>query len=159
MKVSLNKLPKPLKKILNEYRKDEGISAKEMIEKVEKKGQVVLKVNYPFPHNWVMYRGALNAFNDKGELISDEEWRDKLEKMFSEKTSEYDQLIEQIGIFLFSKNWNNNIDQFFNILENDDGEGKWEIIIENPRIIEHPEIGGDWLNVDVYLVPIGFEID
>ena len=79
--------------------------------------------------------------------------RDKLEKMFSEKTSEYDQLIEQIGIFLFSKNWNNNIDQFFNILENDDGEGKWEIIIENARIIEN------WLNVDVYLVPIGFEID
>ena len=159
MKVSLNKLPKPLKKILNEYRKDEGISAKEMIEKVEKNGQVVLKVNFPFPHNWVMYAGALNAFNDKGELISDEEWRDKLEKMFSENSSEYNQLIEQIGIFLFSKNWNNNTDQFFNILENDDGEGKWEIIIENPKIIEHPEIGGDWLNVDVYLVPIGFEID
>ena len=159
MKVSLNKLPKPLKKILNEYRKDEGISAKEMIEKVEKNGQVVLKVNYPFPHNWVMYRGALNAFNDKGELISEEEWRDKLEKMFSEKTSEYGQLIEQIGTQLFSKYWNNNLDQFFNILENDDGEGKWEIIIENPRIIEHPEIGGDWLNVDVYLAPIGFEID
>ena len=159
MKVSLNKLPKPLKKILNEYRKDEGISAREMIEKVEKNGQAVLKVNYPFPHNWVMYRGALNAFNDKGELISDEEWRDKLEKMFSEKTSEYDQLIEQIGTQLFSKYWNNNLDKFFNILENDDGEGKWEIIIENPRIIEHPEIGGDWLNVDVYLVPIGFEID
>ena len=159
MKVSLNKLPKPLKKILNEYRKDEGISAKEMIEKVEKNGQIVLKVNYPFPHNWVMYKGVLNAFNDKGELISDEEWRDKLEKMFSEKTSEYEQLIEQIGTQLFSKYWNNNLDQFFNILENDDGEGKWEINIENPRIIENPEIGGDWLNVDVYLAPIGFEID
>ena len=34
-------------------------------------------------------------------------WRDKLEKMFSEKTSEYDQLIEQIGTQLFSKYWNN----------------------------------------------------
>ena len=150
MKVSLNKLPKPLKKILNEYRKDEGISAKEMIEKVEKKGQVVLKVNFPFPHNWSMYNHTLN---DKGELISSEEWRDKLEKMFSEKTSEYDQLIQRIGTQLFSKYWNNNLDQFFNILENDDGEGKWEIIIENARIIEN------WLNVDVYLVPIGFEID
>ena len=150
MKVSLNKLPKPLKKILNEYRKDEGISAKEMIEKVEKKGQVVLKVNFPFPHNWSMYN---NTLNDKGELISSEEWRDKLEKMFSEKTSEYDQLIQRIGTQLFSKYWNNNLDQFFNILENDDGEGKWEIIIENARIIEN------WLNVDVYLVPIGFEID
>ena len=150
MKVSLNKLPKPLKKILNEYRKDEGISAKEMIEKVEKNGQVVLKVNFPFPHNWSMYNHTLN---DKGELISDEEWRDKLEKMFSEKTSEYDQLIQRIGTQLFSKYWNNNLDQFFNVLENDDGEGKWEIIIENARIIEN------WLNVDVYLVPIGFEID
>ena len=149
MKVSLNKLPKPLKKILNEYRKSEGISAKEMIEKVEKNGQVVLKVNYPFPHNWVMYNHTLN---DKGELISNEEWKDKLKKIFSEKTSDYDQLIEQIGIFLFSKQWNDNCDRFFNILENDDGQGKWEIIIENPKV-------EDWLSVDVYLVPIGFKID
>ena len=150
MKVSLNKLPKPLKKILNEYRKDYGISAKEIIEKVEKNGQVVLKVNFSFPHNWYMYN---NVLNDKGVIISDQEWRDKLEKMFSEKTSEYDQLIQRIGTQLFSKYWDNNLDQFFNILENDDGEGKWEIIIENARIIEN------WLNVDVYLVPIGFEID
>ena len=32
--------------------------------------------------------------------------------MFSEKTSEYDQLIEQIGTQLFSKYWNNNLDKF-----------------------------------------------
>ena len=86
MKVSYNKLPKSLKKELDDYRKSEGISTKDMIIKVEKNDQVVIKINYNFPHNWVMYN---NILNEKGELISDEEWKDKLENFFSEKNSEY----------------------------------------------------------------------
>ena len=145
MKVSYNKLPKSLKKELDVYRKSEGISTKDMIKKVEKNDQVVIKINYNFPHNWVMYN---NILNDKGELISDEEWKDKLEKFFSEKNSEYYKFIEQVGTHLFG----NNVDEFFNIRENDNGEGKWEIILENPKV-------EDWLTIDVYLMPIDFEID
>ena len=145
MKVSYNKLPKSLKKELDEYRKSEGISTKDMIIKVEKNDQVVIKINYNFPHNWVMYN---NILNDKGELISDEEWKDKLENFFSEKNSEYYKFIEQVGTHLFG----NNVDEFFNIRENDNGEGKWEIILENPKV-------EDWLTIDVYLIPIDFEID
>ena len=145
MKVSYNKLPKSLKKELDDYRKSEGISTKDMIKKVEKNDQVVIKINYNFPHNWVMYN---NILNDKGELISDEEWKDKLENFFSEKNSEYYKFIEQVGTHLFG----NNVDKFFNIRENDDGEGKWEIILENPKV-------EDWLTIDVYLIPIDFEID
>ena len=145
MKVSYNKLPKSLKKELDDYRKSEGISTKDMIIKVEKNDQVVIKINYNFPHNWVMYN---NIFNEKGELISDEEWKDKLENFFSEKNSEYYKFIEQVGTHLFG----NNVDEFFNIRENDDGEGKWEIILENPKV-------EDWLTIDVYLIPIDFEID
>ena len=145
MKVSYNKLPKSLKKELDDYRKSEGISTKDMIKKVEKNDQVIIKINYNFPHNWVMYN---NICNDKGELISDEEWKDKLEKFFSEKNSEYYKFIEQVGTHLFG----NNVDKFFNIRENDDGEGKWEIILENPKV-------EDWLTIDVYLIPIDFEID
>ena len=145
MKVSYNKLPKSLKKELDDYRKSEGISTKDMIKKVEKNDQVVIKINYNFPHNWVMYN---NILNDKGELISDEEWKDKLENFFSEKNSEYYKFIEQVGTHLFG----NNVDKFFNIRENDNGEGKWEIILENPKV-------EDWLTIDVYLIPIDFEID
>ena len=145
MKVSYNKLPKSLKKELDDYRKPEGISTKDMIKKVEKNDQVVIKINYNFPHNWVMYN---NILNDKGELISDEEWKDKLENFFSEKNSEYYKFIEQVGTHLFG----NNVDEFFNIRENDNGEGKWEIILENPKV-------EDWLTIDVYLIPIDFEID
>ena len=145
MKVSYNKLPKSLKKELDDYRKSEGISTKDMIKKVEKNDQVVIKINYNFPHNWVMYN---NILNDKGELISDEEWKDKLENFFSEKNSEYYKFIEQVGTHLFG----NNVDEFFNIRENDNGEGKWEIILENPKV-------EDWLTIDVYLIPIDFEID
>ena len=145
MKVSYNKLPKSLKKELDDYRKSEGISTKDMIKKVEKNDQVVIKINYNFPHNWVMYNKILN---DKGELISDEEWKDKLENFFSEKNSEYYKFIEQVGTHLFG----NNVDEFFNIRENDNGEGKWEIILENPKV-------EDWLTIDVYLIPIDFEID
>ena len=145
MKVSYNKLPKSLKKELDEYRKSEGISTKDMIKKVEKNDQVVIKINYNFPHNWVMYN---NILNEKGELISDEEWKDKLENFFSEKNSEYYKFIEQVGTHLFG----NNVDEFFNIRENDNGEGKWEIILENPKV-------EDWLTIDVYLIPIDFEID
>tara|TARA_B100000242_G_scaffold290940_1_gene263273 strand:+ start:1054 stop:1491 length:438 start_codon:yes stop_codon:yes gene_type:complete len=145
MKVSYNKLPKSLKKELDDYRKSEGISTKDMIIKVEKNDQVVIKINYNFPHNWVMYN---NILNDKGELISDEEWKDKLENFFSEKNSEYYKFIEQVGTHLFG----NNVDEFFNIRENDNGEGKWEIILENPKV-------EDWLTIDVYLIPIDFEID
>ena len=145
MKVSYNKLPKSLKKELDDYRKSEGISTKDMIIKVEKNDQVVIKINYNFPHNWVMYN---NILNEKGELISDEEWKDKLENFFSEKNSEYYKFIEQVGTHLFG----NNVDKFFNIRENDDGEGKWEIILENPKV-------EDWLTIDVYLIPIDFEID
>ena len=145
MKVSYNKLPKSLKKELDDYRKSEGISTKDMIKKVEKNDQVVIKINYNFPHNWVMYN---NILNDKGELISDEEWKDKLEKFFSEKNSEYYKFLEQVGTHLFG----NNVDEFFNIRENDNGEGKWEIILENPKV-------EDWLTIDVYLIPIDFEID
>ena len=145
MKVSYNKLPKSLKKELDDYRKSEGISTKDMIKKVEKNDQVVIKINYNFPHNWVMYN---NILNEKGELISDEEWKDKLENFFSEKNSEYYKFIEQVGTHLFG----NNVDEFFNIRENDNGEGKWEIILENPKV-------EDWLTIDVYLIPIDFEID
>ena len=145
MKVSYNKLPKSLKKELDDYRKSEGISTKDMIKKVEKNDQVVIKINYNFPHKWVMYN---NILNDKGELISDEEWKDKLENFFSEKNSEYYKFIEQVGTHLFG----NNVDEFFNIRENDNGEGKWEIILENPKV-------EDWLTIDVYLIPIDFEID
>ena len=145
MKVSYNKLPKSLKKELDDYRKSEGISTKDMIKKVEKNDQVAIKINYNFPHNWVMYN---NILNDKGELISDEEWKDKLKNFFSEKNSEYYKFIEQVGTHLFG----NNVDKFFNIRENDDGEGKWEIILENPKV-------EDWLTIDVYLMPIDFEID
>ena len=145
MKVSYNKLPKSLKKELDDYRKSEGISTKDMIIKVEKNDQVVIKINYNFPHNWVMYN---NILNEKGELISDEEWKDKLENFFSEKNSEYYKFIEQVGTHLFG----NNVDEFFNIRENDNGEGKWEIILENPKV-------EDWLTIDVYLIPIDFEID
>ena len=145
MKVSYNKLPKSLKKELDDYRKSEGISTKDMIKKVEKNDQVVIKINYNFPHNWVMYN---NILNDKGELVSNEEWKDKLKKFFSEKNSEYYKFIEQVGTHLFG----NNVDKFFNIRENDDGEGKWEIILENPKV-------EDWLTIDVYLIPIDFEID
>ena len=145
MKVSYNKLPKSLKKELDDYRKSEGISTKDMIKKVEKNDQVIIKINYNFPHNWVMYN---NILNDEGVLISDEEWKDKLKKFFSEKNSEYYKFIEQVGTHLFG----NNVDKFFNIRENDDGEGKWEIILENPKV-------EDWLTIDVYLIPIDFEID
>ncbi len=145
MKVSFNKLPKSLKKILDDYRKSEGISTKDMIKKVKKNGQLVLKINYPFPHNWVMYNDTIN---DEGVLISNDEWKDKLKNLLSKKTSEHYKFIEKIGIHLFG----NNVDKFFNILENDDGEGKWEIVLENPKV-------EDWLTVDVYLVPIDFEID
>ena len=145
MKVSYNKLPKSLKKELDDYRKSEGISTKDMIIKVEKNDQVVIKINYNFPHNWVMYN---NILNEKGELISDDEWKDKLENFFSEKNSEYYKFIEQVGTHLFG----NNVDEFFNIRENDNGEGKWEIILENPKV-------EDWLTIDVYLIPIDFEID
>ena len=145
MKVSYNKLPKSLKKELDDYRKSEGISTKDMIIKVEKNDQVVIKINYNFPHNWVMYN---NILNDKDELVSNEEWKDKLEKFFSEKNSEYYKFIEQVGTHLFG----NNVDEFFNIRENDNGEGKWEIILENPKV-------EDWLTIDVYLIPIEFEID
>ena len=145
MKVSYNKLPKSLKKELDDYRKSEGISTKDMIKKVEKNDQVVLKINYDFPHNWVMYN---NILNDEGVLISDDEWKDKLKIFFSEKNSEYYKFIEQVGTHLFG----NNVDKFFNIRENDDGEGKWEIILENPKV-------EDWLTIDVYLIPIDFEID
>ena len=145
MKVSYNKLPKSLKKELDDYRKSEGISTKDMIKKVEKNDQLVIKINYNFPHNWVMYN---NILNEKGELISDEEWKDKLENFFSEKNSEYYKFIEQVGTHLFG----NNVDEFFNIRENDNGEGKWEIILENPKV-------EDWLTIDVYLIPIDFEID
>ena len=145
MKVSYNKLPKSLKKELDDYRKSEGISTKDMIKKVEKNDQVAIKINYNFPHNWVMYN---NILNDKGELISDEEWKDKLKNFFSEKNSEYYKFIEQVGTHLFG----NNVDEFFNIRENDNGEGKWEIILENPKV-------EDWLTIDVYLIPIDFEID
>ena len=137
MKVSYNKLPKSLKKELDDYRKSEGISTKDMIKKVEK--------NYDFPHNWVMYN---NILNDEGVLISDDEWKDKLKNFFSEKNSEYYKFIEQVGTHLFG----NNVDKFFNIRENDNGEGKWEIILENPKV-------EDWLTIDVYLIPIDFEID
>ena len=145
MKVSYNKLPKSLKKELDDYRKSEGISTKDMIIKVEKNDQVVIKINYNFPHNWVMYN---NILNEKGELISDEEWKDKLKNFFSEKNSEYYKFIKQVGTHLFG----NNVDEFFNIRENDNGEGKWEIILENPKV-------EDWLTIDVYLIPIDFEID
>ena len=145
MKVSYNKLPKSLKKELDDYRKSEGISTKDMIKKVEKNDQVVLKINYDFPHNWVMYN---NILNDEGVLISDDEWKDKLKNFFSEKNSEYYKFIEQVGTHLFG----NNVDKFFNIRENDNGEGKWEIILENPKV-------EDWLTIDVYLIPIDFEID
>ena len=145
MKISYNKLPKSLKKILDDYRKPEGISTKDMIKKVEKNDQVVLKINYNFPHNWVMYNDILN---DEGVLISDDEWKDKLKNFFSEKNSEHYNFIEKVGIHLFG----NNVDKFFNIRENDDGEGKWEIVLENPKV-------EDWLTIDVYLVPIDFEID
>ena len=53
-----------------------------------------------------------------------------------------------MGTHLFG----NNVDEFFNIRENDNGEGKWEIILENPKV-------EDWLTIDVYLIPIEFEID
>tara|TARA_Y100000589_G_scaffold7722_1_gene6518 strand:- start:996 stop:1433 length:438 start_codon:yes stop_codon:yes gene_type:complete len=145
MKVSYNKLPKSLKKELENYRKSEGISTKDMIKKVEKNDQVVIKINYNFPHNWVMYN---NILNDEGVLISDEEWKDKLKNFFIEKNSEYYKFIEQVGTHLFG----NNVDKFFNIRENDDGKGKWEIILENPKV-------EDWLTIDVYLIPIDFEID
>ena len=145
MKVSYNKLPKSLKKELDDYRKPEGISTKDMIKKIEKNDQAVIKINYNFPHNWVMYN---NILNDEGVLISDEEWKDKLKIFFSEKNSEYYKFIEQVGTHLFG----NNVDKFFNIRENDDGEGKWEIILENPKV-------EDWLTIDVYLIPIDFEID
>ena len=145
MKVSYNKLPKSLKKDLDDYRKSEGISTKDMIKKVEKNDQVVIKINYNFPHNWVMYNDIIN---DEGVLIPDEEWKGKLEKFFSEKNSEYYKFIEKVGTHLFG----NNVDQFFNIRENDDGVGKWEIILENPKV-------EDWLTIDVYLIPIDFEID
>ena len=77
MKVSYNKLPKSLKKELDVFRKSEGISTKDMIKKVEKNDQVVIKINYDFPHNWVMYN---NILNDKDELISDEEWKDTVKR-------------------------------------------------------------------------------
>ena len=67
---------------------------------------------------------------------------------FSEKNSEYYKFIEQVGTHLFG----NNVDEFFNIRENDNGEGKWEIILENPKV-------EDWQTIDVYLIPIDFEID
>ena len=145
MKVSYNKLPKSLKKELDDYRKPEGISTKDMIKKIEKNDQAVIKINYNFPHNWVMYN---NILNDEGVLISDEEWKDKLKIFFTEKNSEYYKFIEQVGTHLFG----NNVDKFFNIRENDDGEGKWEIILENPKV-------EDWLTIDVYLMPIDFKID
>ena len=44
MKVSYNKLPKSLKKELDDYRKSEGISTKDMIKKIEKNDQVAFSI-------------------------------------------------------------------------------------------------------------------
>ena len=130
MKLSYSKLPKSLKKVFNNTNKTQGIKIKDYLRQVEKDGQQVFHIDYKFEHNYFQYQSFFDG---------------DLKKIISEKTTEFEKLIHTIGSHLFG----DNVENFYNSHTNDDGLGKWEIIIENPSI-------EDWLSVDVYLVPSGF---
>jgi hypothetical protein len=73
---------------------------------------------------------------------------DEVEKIIENKTSEFPTLIHTIGMHLFG----DNVSEFYNNHPLDKGPGSWEIIIENLKC-------NDWLEVDVFLIPIDFEIE
>ena len=133
MKFSFNKLPKSLKKVLTKTGNTQGIKVKDYFKKVERDGQIVIQIDYKFEHNYHMYQSF---------------FEEELKNIVNKKTFEFPKLMHRVGTFLFG----DNVENFYNIHENDNGEGNWEIIIENPSI-------KDWLSVDVYLIPKKFQIE
>ena len=70
-----------------------------------------------------------------------------IEDIISNQSSELPLVLNKVGAHLFG----DNVNEYQKIYENDKGDGSWEILIENP-------ICEDWLTVDVFLIPTGFEI-
>ena len=150
-KWSFNKFPKSLKKVLNHAGYCYDIKVKDFLKEVKKNDQTVLKIDYDFASN-------LDAYRD----LFDED----LEKVVNEKTSEYPKFINWIGSHLFG----DNMGTFDNVHENDNYDGKWEILIEisMENFKEAAAQGIDVLNfvktaggfnIEVYLIPIGFSLD
>ena len=131
MSFDFKKLPKSLKKVLNDAGKQYDIKVKDYLNIVEKDGKKVIYIDYPFDSAPHMYR-----------------MNDEVEKIIENKTSELPALIHTIGTTLFG----DNVSEFYNNHPADKGSGSWEIIIENLTC-------NDWLEVDVFLIPIDFEIE
>ena len=124
------KLPKSLQKILSKVAKEHDFNIKDSLKVVDRNGNKAVYIDNKFETNSIMYR-----------------MKDPVEKIIADKTSELPDLIHKVGCHLFG----DNVSEFFNIHPNDKDDGSWEIAIENP-------VCGDWLSVDVFLIPKGFEI-
>ena len=130
MMFEFKKLPKSLQKILNQVSKEHDFNIKGSLKVVDRNGNKVVYIDNKFETNSSMYR-----------------MKDPVEKIISDKTAELPSLIHKVWFHLFG----DNVSEFYNIHPKDKDDGSWEIVIENPTC-------DNWLSVDVFLIPKGFEI-
>ena len=131
MSYNFKNLPKSLKKTLKTVSKNYDFKIEDCLVLTEKEGRNVVYIDFKFEQNEMMY----DAFDTS------------IEDIISNQSSELPLLINKVGAYLFG----DNVNEYQKIYENDKGDGSWEILIENP-------ICEDWLTVDVFLIPTGFEI-
>ena len=131
MSYNFKNLPKSLKKTLKTVSKNYDFKIEDCLVLTEKEGKNVVYIDFKFEQNEMMY----DAFDTS------------IEDIISNQSSELPLLINKVGAYLFG----DNVNEYQKIYENDKGDGSWEILIENP-------ICEDWLTVDVFLIPTGFEI-
>ena len=131
MSYNFKNLPKSLKKTLKTVSKNYDFKIEDCLVLTEKEGKNVVYIDFKFEQNEMMY----DVFDTS------------IEDIISNQSSELPLLINKVGAYLFG----DNVNEYQKIYENDKGDGSWEILIENP-------ICEDWLTVDVFLIPTGFEI-
>ena len=131
MSFNFKNLPKSLKKTLKTVSKDYDFKVEDCLVLTEKEGRNVIYIDFKFEQNEMMY----DIFGTS------------IEDIISNQSSELPLLLNKVGAHLFG----DNVNEYQKIHENDKGDGSWEILIENP-------ICDDWLTVDVFLIPTGFEI-
>ena len=131
MSYNFKNLPKSLKKTLKTVSKNYDFKIEDCLVLTEKEGKNVVYIDFKFEQNEMMY----DVFDTS------------IEDIISNQSSELPLVLNKVGAHLFG----DNVNEYQKIYENDKGDGSWEILIENP-------ICEDWLTVDVFLIPTGFEI-
>ena len=131
MSYNFKNLPKSLKKTLKTVSKNYDFKIEDCLVLTEKEGKNVVYIDFKFEQNEMMY----DVFDTS------------LQDIISNQSSELPLVLNKVGAYLFG----DNVNEYQKIYENDKDDGSWEILIENL-------ICDDWLTVDVFLIPTGFEI-